>query len=242
MSESGFHETASPNLDQKAIDAFNQQAHQWWDPKGDLAPLHALNPVRFDFIEKHCSPEGLRFLDVGCGGGLLSETLAQSGAHVTGIDLAPDLIEVARLHALESQLTVDYQTISVQSVAAQQPGQFDGVTCMELLEHVPDPAAIISACAQALKPGGWLFLSTINRHPKAYALAILAAENLLNIVPKGTHQYQQCLKPSELDAMARAAHLQLVDTAGMDYNPILKRCRLSNDLRVNYLMAFQKPC
>ncbi|MDR9497690.1 MAG: bifunctional 2-polyprenyl-6-hydroxyphenol methylase/3-demethylubiquinol 3-O-methyltransferase UbiG [Hydrogenovibrio sp.] len=231
---------AENNVDPAELNRFNAKAQTWWDMDGEFKALHAINPLRLQFMQTHVPLANQRILDIGCGGGILSEALAKADASVTGIDLAEDVLTVARLHAMESGVSLDYETISAEQKAADSPQAFDLVTCMEMLEHVPDPASVIGAASQALKPGGWLFVSTINRHPKAYALAIVAAEHLLNLVPPGTHQYDKLLKPSELDAMARDNGLTLQASAGIDYNPLLKRCRLSDDLRVNYLLAFQK--
>ncbi|KUJ72048.1 bifunctional 2-polyprenyl-6-hydroxyphenol methylase/3-demethylubiquinol 3-O-methyltransferase UbiG [Thiomicrospira sp. WB1] len=233
--------SAEHNADPAELNRFNAHAQNWWDQNGEFKALHAINPLRVAFMQNHVSLTSQRILDIGCGGGILSEAMAKAGADVTGIDLADDVLTVARLHAMEANLSIDYQTVSAESKAENEPEHYDCVTCMEMLEHVPDPASVIQAASHALKPGGWLFVSTINRHPKAYALAIVAAERLLNLVPAGTHQYDKLLKPSELERMGRQSGLNLQASAGIDYNPLLKRCRLTHDLRVNYLLAFRKP-
>jgi 2-polyprenyl-6-hydroxyphenyl methylase/3-demethylubiquinone-9 3-methyltransferase len=235
-------QTAQPaqNADPKELENFNTQAHHWWDTEGEFGALHKINPLRIDFIKRHQPIEKQSILDVGCGGGILSEALAKEGANVTGIDLAKEVLSVAKLHSLESGVKVDYRLESIERHATDHPQKYDVVTCMEMLEHVPDPAAIIKAAAYAVKPGGWLFFSTLNRNAKSYLLAILAAEHLLNLVPKGTHTHEKFIKPAELDAMAREAGLVLKDSAGIDFNPLLNRYRLNDDLSVNYLLAYQK--
>jgi 2-polyprenyl-6-hydroxyphenyl methylase/3-demethylubiquinone-9 3-methyltransferase len=232
--------SASDNFSQAELDKFGALANRWWDEQGPQKALHALNPVRLDYVRQRCQLSGARVLDVGCGGGLLSEALAKAGAQVTAIDLAPELIKVARLHRLESGVQVDYQLRSVESLAEEAPGQFDAVTCMEMLEHVPDPAAIIAACASLLKPGGRLFLSTLNRTPAAFALAIVGAEYIARLLPTGTHHYQDFIKPSELGAWLRAAGLQLEDVSGLAYEPWRQRARLSSRTDVNYLATAVK--
>ncbi|MBN8727612.1 MAG: bifunctional 2-polyprenyl-6-hydroxyphenol methylase/3-demethylubiquinol 3-O-methyltransferase UbiG [Xanthomonadales bacterium] len=220
---------------------FDRLAARWWDPDGESRPLHDLNPVRLDYIASRLPLRGARALDVGCGGGLLSEALAAAGAEVVGIDLAPAVLEVARLHLHESNLTVDYREIAAEALAAEMPGQFDIVACMEMLEHVPDPASVIHACASLLKPGGVLFLSTLNRTPQAFGAAILGAEYVLNLLPRGTHHYAQFLKPSEIATAIRAAGLVLDDVSGIAYNPFTRRARLVGNVDVNYLMCARKP-
>ena len=229
------------NHDTQTLDHFNAQAHQWWDENGPLATLHHITPTRVQFVTQHLDPEGLRILDIGCGGGLVAEALARQGAQVTGIDLAEEAITTARLHALERGLDIDYQVISAEDFAARHTGAFDAVTCLDMLEHVPEPADIVRATAQALKPGGWAFFSTLNRTLKARLLAIGAAEHLLGLVPAGTHAFEQFIKPHELDHWARAAGLSLRDESGLCYNPLTRSARLCDDLSINYLMAFQKP-
>jgi 2-polyprenyl-6-hydroxyphenyl methylase/3-demethylubiquinone-9 3-methyltransferase len=220
---------------------FDRLAARWWDPDGESRPLHDLNPLRLGYIAARCTPKGARALDVGCGGGLLSEALARSGADVTAIDLAPAVLDVARLHLHESGLAVDYREVSVEALAAEMPASFDVVTCMEMLEHVPDPASVIRACATLLKPGGSLFLSTLNRTPLAFGAAILGAEHLLRLLPRGTHHYAQFLKPSEIASAMRAAGLVLDDLSGIAYNPLTRKAWLSGSVAVNYLACAKKP-
>jgi 2-polyprenyl-6-hydroxyphenyl methylase/3-demethylubiquinone-9 3-methyltransferase len=231
----------SVNVDEQEINHFNQQAHQWWDPNGQFNALHKLNPLRMDFIQQHQTLMAKQVLDVGCGGGILSEAMAQAGAEVTGLDLAADLLQIARLHALDTGVNVHYVLDDVAKHAQSNLAQYDMVTCMEMLEHVPDPQAILHACAQAVKPGGWVFCSTLNRSNKSLLLAVITAEYVLNLVPRGTHHHDKFIKPSELTQMGREAGLVMQKTAGMEFNPILKRYRLNDDLSINYLMAFQKP-
>jgi len=233
--------TASANYHQSELDKFATLANRWWDPQGPQKPLHALNPVRLGYVNQRLPLVGKKVLDVGCGGGLLSEAMALAGADVTAIDLAPELIKVARLHALESGAKVDYNVQSVEALAEQHPGAFDAVTCMELLEHVPNPKAIVAACAQALKPGGRLLLSTINRTPAAFALAIIGAEYIARLLPKGTHHYDQLIRPSELAAWLRAADLQLEDVSGVRYIPFLETASLTSRTDINYLACAIKP-
>ncbi len=232
--------TAS-NYRQSELDKFAALAGRWWDPDGPQKPLHALNPVRLAYVGKRATLRGAQALDVGCGGGLLSEALAGEGARVTAIDLAEELIRVARLHARESGIEVDYQVKAVEALAAERPASFDVITCMELLEHVPDPGAILQACATLLKPGGRLFLSTINRTPAAFALAIVGAEYVARLLPRGTHSYQDFIRPSELAAWLREAGLQLEDVSGMAYEPWRNAARLSSRTDVNYLACAVKP-
>ncbi|HEY4530028.1 MAG TPA: bifunctional 2-polyprenyl-6-hydroxyphenol methylase/3-demethylubiquinol 3-O-methyltransferase UbiG [Luteimonas sp.] len=229
------------NFRQSELDKFAELANRWWDADGPQKPLHALNPVRLDFVAARRPLQGARVLDVGCGGGLLSEAMARAGAEVTAIDLADDLVRVARLHALESGVKVDYRVQAVEALAAEAPAGFDVVTCMEMLEHVPDPAAIIQACATLLKPGGRLFVSTLNRTPAAFALAIVGAEYVARLLPRGTHQYRDFIRPSELAAWLREAGLALDDVAGLAYEPWANRARLSSRTDVNYLASATKP-
>jgi 2-polyprenyl-6-hydroxyphenyl methylase / 3-demethylubiquinone-9 3-methyltransferase len=229
------------NFRQSELDKFAALAHRWWDPKGPQKALHALNPVRLGYVAARASLPGAKVLDVGCGGGLLSEALAREGADVTAIDLAPDLVKVAKLHGLESAIKVDYRVQPVENLAAEQPGAFDAITCMEMLEHVPDPAAILSACATLLKPGGRLFVSTLNRTPAAFALAIVGAEYLARLLPKGTHQYRDFIKPSELGAWLRGCGLQLEDVSGLMYEPWRDGARLTTRTDINYLACAVKP-
>ncbi|KLD71272.1 bifunctional 2-polyprenyl-6-hydroxyphenol methylase/3-demethylubiquinol 3-O-methyltransferase UbiG [Xanthomonas pisi] len=234
-------QSTSRNFHQAELDKFAALANRWWDADGPQKPLHALNPVRLGYVSARQELAGARVLDVGCGGGLLSESMARLGAQVTAIDLAPELVKVARLHSLESGVQVDYRVQSVEDLAAEQPGSFDAVTCMEMLEHVPDPTAIIRACASLLKPGGKLFLSTLNRTPAAFALAVVGAEYIARLLPKGTHHYKDFIKPAELAAWLRSAELQLQDVSGMLYEPWRNRARLSSRTEVNYLAYAVKP-
>ena len=229
------------NFRQAELDKFAALASRWWDPEGPQKPLHALNPVRLGYVAGRVSLRGDEVLDVGCGGGLLSEALAGEGAAVTAIDLADELVKVARLHALESGVKVDYQVKAVEELAAERPASFDVVTCMEMLEHVPDPGAILQACATLLKPGGRLFVSTLNRTPAAFALAIVGAEYVAGLLPKGTHSYQDFIRPSELATWLREAGLQLEDVSGMAYAPWRNAARLSSRTDVNYLACALKP-
>lgn len=232
---------ADDNFSQAELDKFGALANRWWDPQGPQKALHALNPARLGYVAERSTLAGARVLDVGCGGGLLSEALAGAGADVVAIDLAPELLKVARLHKLETGVRVDYRLQSVESLAAEQPGSFDAITCMEMLEHVPDPAAIVGACAKLLKPGGRLFLSTLNRTPAAFALAIVGAEYVARVLPKGTHQYRDFIKPSELAAWLRAAELQLEDVSGLMYEPWRNAARVIARTDVNYLACARKP-
>ena len=224
------------NADPNELDKFSQLAHRWWDPDSDFKPLHEINPLRLEWIDRHAGISGQRVLDVGCGGGILSESMAQRGALVTGIDLSDKALGVARLHLLESGNTVDYQKISAEELADQSAGRLDMVTCMEMLEHVPNPASTIAACAALVKPGGHVFFSTINRNAKAYLLAVIGAEYLLKMLPKGTHNYAKFIKPSELSRWAKSVRLEPDELIGMSYNPINRRYSLGRDTDVNYLM------
>ncbi len=228
-------QTSTPNVDPIEIAKFEQLASRWWDPASEFKPLHDINPLRLGYIDSRAGLAGKQVLDVGCGGGILAESMALRGALVTGIDLGEAPLAVARLHLLESGAQVDYRHISAEQLAAEQPAGFDVVTCMEMLEHVPDPAASIAACAQLVKPGGTVFFSTINRNPKAYLLAILGAEYFLRLLPRGTHDYRKFIRPSELESWARAAGLSLRDLSGMTYNPLTRQYRLVRDMDVNYL-------
>ena len=234
------HNSSSVNSDQKELDNFNRLSNTWWDTEGEFGALHKINPFRLEFIEKHHTIENQNILDIGCGGGILSESLAQKGAEVTGIDLAEEVLTIAKLHGLDSGVKVDYQLIAAEEYAEAHANQHDIVTCMEMLEHVPDPGSIIQAAAKTVKPGGWVFFSTLNRNFKSYLLAILAAEHVLNLVSKGTHTHEKFIKPSELDTMARSAGLYLRDSAGIEFNPLLNRYGLNHNLDVNYLLAYQK--
>jgi 2-polyprenyl-6-hydroxyphenyl methylase/3-demethylubiquinone-9 3-methyltransferase len=218
---------------------FDALAHEFWDPRGAFHPLHALNPVRFDYVARRATLAGQRVLDVGCGGGLLAESLAHAGAAVTAIDLAPAMIEVARLHAHESQLAIDYQLASAEQLAQQRPPSFAVITCMELIEHVPNPASLLRALAQLLRPGGQLFISTLNRNLRSFLLAIVGAEYLLKLIPRGTHEYARLLRPAELAHLARPQRLRLLDVSGIEFNPWTRAARLSADPDVNYLAHFE---
>ncbi|MBP7417031.1 MAG: bifunctional 2-polyprenyl-6-hydroxyphenol methylase/3-demethylubiquinol 3-O-methyltransferase UbiG [Xanthomonadales bacterium] len=229
------------NADPAELARFGQMAASWWDPNGSSRALHDLNPVRLEFVRQRARLAGARVLDVGCGGGLFSEALAASGASVVGIDLAPEVLGVARLHLLESGRQVDYRESGAEALAAAEPASYDVVACMEMLEHVPDPAAVVQACADLLKPGGQLFLSTINRTPAAFALAIVGAEYVARLLPRGTHRYQQFLRPSELDTALRRSGLVLREVRGLAYEPVLRRAWLSRSTAVNYLMHAEKP-
>lgn len=235
-----MHARADDNFSQAELDKFGALAQRWWDPEGPQRALHALNPTRLGYVADRMRLQDAEVLDVGCGAGLLSEAIARNGARVTAIDLAPELVKVARLHRLESGVPVDYRLQSTESLAAEMPGRFDAVTCMEMLEHVPDPAAIIRACATLLKPGGRLFLSTLNRTPAAFALAIVGAEYIARLLPKGTHHYRDFIRPSELAAWLRDAGLQLEDVSGLMYEPWRNAARLTRRTDVNYLACAVK--
>jgi len=233
--------TASNNVHLHEINKFGSKAERWWDSQGEFKTLHEINPLRIQFIQSFIEISGARIVDVGCGGGILTEGLAKHGADALGIDLSEELIDIADLHSLESGVRAQYLKISAEDLAAQQPAGFDHVTCMEMLEHVPDPGAIIDACAMLVKPGGMVFFSTLNRKPKAYLLAIVAAEHVLNMLPKGTHDYKTFIKPSELCQSARNAGLELQGMVGIEYNPFSKRFSLGKDIDVNYIAAFRRP-
>lgn len=229
------------NVDQAELTKFSSLAHRWWDVDGEFGPLHAINPLRLDWIDGIAPLNRQRVLDVGCGGGILADAMARKGAEVLGIDLAEKSLKVAQLHALEagtSQIT--YRLVAAEALAAEMPDQFDVVTCMEMLEHVPDPASVVQACARLAKPGGWVFFSTINRNPKSFLMAILGAEYVLNLVPRGTHEYARLLRPSELARFCRDAGLDMQQSCGLQYNPISGRYRLSTDTSVNYMLATRK--
>lgn len=229
------------NVDPAETAKFDVHAERWWDVRGPLRTLHEINPVRLAWIAGHVRLDGARVVDVGCGGGVLSEALARAGATVTGIDLAADALVAARGHATEQGLAIDYREVSAAALAASAPGSFDLLACMELIEHVPDPAALVQACAELLRPGGWAFFSTLNRGPKAYAQAVLVAEYALRLLPRGTHDYARFLRPAELARLCRAAGLEVVDLAGLAYNPLTRRARLRPQVDVNYLLAARKP-
>ena len=229
------------NVDPAEIQRFGMLAHRWWDPDGESRPLHDLNPVRLAYVRDRVRLAGARALDVGCGGGLLSEALAREGAIVTGIDLSPDVLAVARMHLHESGLEVDYRDTSAEALAAEAPGRFDVVTCMEVLEHVPDPASMLAACAALLKPGGMLFASTLNRTGKAFALAIVGAEYVLGLLPRGTHDYAKFIRPSELSRMLREAGMEVADVRGLSFSPLTRRASLTSDCSINYLLHATRP-
>ncbi len=232
----------SSNVDQKEIANFDRLASRWWDPRGEMGPLHSLNPPRVRYIAQCAGPlKNQRAVDIGCGGGLLSEALVAEGAQVLGIDLAADVLEVARLHGLESGRKAEYREIAAEALAAEQPESFDLVCCLEMLEHVPQPESVVAACARLVKPGGNVVFSTINRNPKSFALTILGAEYVANLIPRGTHDYAKFIRPSELDTWARAAGLEVRGLKGLRYNPILRSAKLADDLDVNYLMHCVKP-
>lgn len=230
-----------PNVDPAEIAKFDAAAPRWWDPDGEFRPLHDLNPARLDYIEARAGLAGRQVLDVGCGGGLLAEGMARRGARVLGVDLAPEALAVARLHATESGLAVEYRQIAVESLAESTPAGFDVVTCLEMLEHVPDPAAIVAALGRLVRPGGHVILSTINRNARAFALAIVGAEYVMRLLPMGTHRYARLIRPSELSRWARAAGLELAGLAGLDYDPVARSARVSGDVSVNYLAHFRRP-
>lgn len=233
--------TSTVNADPAELAKFSELAHRWWDPDSEFRPLHQINPLRLEWMASVTPLQGMKVLDVGCGGGILSDAMARQGAQVTGIDLASKSLRVAQLHALEAQTpAIEYREISAEDLAAQHPAHYDIVTCMEMLEHVPDPASIVRACGQLVKPGGWVFFSTIHRNLKAFMLAIVGAEYLLNMIPHGTHEYDKLIQPSELAAYCRQAGLDVRHTRGLQYNPLTQRYRLSADTSVNYLFAARK--
>jgi len=229
------------NVDPAEIEKFSALATRWWDPDSEFKPLHEINPLRLNWVlEQVGSLQDKAVLDVGCGGGILSESMAREGAHVTGIDLAMRSLKIARLHSIESGVQVEYHHSSAEEFALKHPQQFDVITCMEMLEHVPNPASVVAACAKLVKPGGWVFFSTLNRNPKSFLFAIIGAEYVLNLLPRGTHRYDAFIKPSELAQAARQAQLQVKKINGLSYNPLTKIYALTNDSSVNYLMATQK--
>ena len=228
------------NVDQSEIDKFSALAHRWWDPTSEFKPLHAINPLRLGWIESITTLAGKKVLDVGCGGGILAESLSKAGGIVTGIDLSNKALKVAELHQLESNTSVQYRSISAEDLAKQEPENYDVVTCMEMLEHVPDPSSVVQACATLCKPGGSIFFSTLNRNPKSYLFAIIGAEYVLRLLPKGTHEYDKFIKPSELAGFTRQAGLELLEIKGMTYNPLTQIYRLGSDTDVNYMIATRK--
>ncbi|HEY8069388.1 MAG TPA: bifunctional 2-polyprenyl-6-hydroxyphenol methylase/3-demethylubiquinol 3-O-methyltransferase UbiG [Burkholderiales bacterium] len=232
--------TMHPNADPAELEKFGELAHRWWDPQGEFRPLHDLNPLRLGWIDGIAGLAGKRVLDVGCGGGILSEAMARMGAVVTGIDLSDKPLKVAQLHLLESGVAVEYLKVSAEEMAVRNSGAYDAVTCMELLEHVPDPASTVAACAQLVKPGGHVFFSTINRNPKSYLFAVIGAEYLLKMLPKGTHDYQRFIKPSELSRWCREAALRPLELKGMTYNPVTDVYRLGDDCGVNYSICCRR--
>ena len=230
------------NADPQELAKFGELAHRWWDPESDFKPLHQINPLRLGWIQQLCPLTGKRVVDVGCGGGILSDSMARVGAQVLGIDLSTKPLRVAELHAMEAGTEgVEYREIAVEALATEQPAGFDVVTCMEMLEHVPDPASVVRACATLVKPGGWVFLSTLNRNAKSFLLAIVGAEYVLNMLPKGTHEYARFLKPSELAQYCRDSGLELQATRGLNYNPVTQHYSLGRDTDVNYLLACRRP-
>ncbi len=234
--------TEALNADPAELAKFSALAHRWWDPESEFRPLHQINPLRLDWIMSMVPLQGKRVVDIGCGGGILADSMARKGANVLGIDLATKALKVAQLHALEAGTpNVEYREISAEACALEQPASFDVVTCMEMLEHVPDPSSVVRACAALARPGGWIFFSTINRNAKAFMLAIVAAEYVLNLLPRGTHEYAKLIRPSELAGYSRQAGLELAATRGLEHNPVSGRYWLSSDTSVNYMMAMQKP-
>jgi 2-polyprenyl-6-hydroxyphenyl methylase/3-demethylubiquinone-9 3-methyltransferase len=230
------------NADPQELAKFSELAHRWWDADGEFRPLHQINPLRLDWIARQCGLSGVRVLDVGCGGGILADAMARRGAEVLGIDLADKPLKVAQLHALEAEpAALDYRLISAEALAEELPGHFDAVTCMEMLEHVPDPASVVRACARLAKPGASVFFSTINRNPKSFLFAILGAEYVLSLLPKGTHEYARFIRPSELAQWCRDAGLEPSAASGLEYNPLTRRYRLSADTGVNYMLACRAP-
>ena len=233
--------TINHNVDQAELAKFGALAARWWDPHSEFKPLHDINPLRLNLIDKHVGLNGKRVIDIGCGGGILAESMAAQGALVTGIDLSEKPLSVAKLHLLESGQQVDYRLIAAEEIALQQPAHFDCVTCMEMLEHVPDPPSTVRAAAALAKPGGWVFFSTLNRNPKSFLFAIIGAEYVLNLLPKGTHEYRRFITPAELATMARDAGLTVTNFTGMTYNPFSKVYALNDDVSVNYIVACRKP-
>ena len=240
MTETSAPHPSALNADPAELAKFQALAARWWDPGSEFRPLHEINPLRLDWIDRLAGLAGSTAVDVGCGGGILAESMAARGARVTGIDLADKPLRVAELHGLESGVPVSYRRVAAEDLAAEQPGAFDVVTCMEMLEHVPDPSSVVRACAQMVKPGGHVFFSTINRNPKSFLFAIVGAEYVLNLLPKGTHEYAKFIRPSELARYAREAGLELEHTKGLEYNPLSRRYWLSGDTSVNYMLGTRK--
>jgi 2-polyprenyl-6-hydroxyphenyl methylase/3-demethylubiquinone-9 3-methyltransferase len=244
--DKSFHNSnMQPNLlnaDPAELAKFSDLAHRWWDLESDFKPLHQINPLRLAWINKQCSLRGKQVVDVGCGGGILADSMARLGAQVLGIDLATKALKIAQLHALEAGTQgIDYREVSAEALAQEKPGKFDAVTCMEMLEHVPDPSSIVRACADLVKPGGWVFFSTLNRSTKSFLFAILGAEYVLNMLPRGTHEYAKMIRPSELAGYVRSAGLDLRATSGLEHNPLTQRYWLSDNAGVNYMISAQKP-
>jgi 2-polyprenyl-6-hydroxyphenyl methylase/3-demethylubiquinone-9 3-methyltransferase len=240
MSAGASRASDSATVDAAEVGKFHALAHRFWDPRGEFRPLHSLNPVRARFVAERAKLDRARVLDVGCGGGLLCEALVRAGARVTGIDLAAGMIEVAKLHAAEQSIGIDYLVADAQSLAAKQPGAFDVVTCMEMLEHVPEPAITVAALARLVRPGGSVFISTINRSLKSFLLAIVAAEYVMQLIPRGTHEYERLIQPAELARWGRAAGLSLLEVAGLDFNPFTEHCRLTRDPSINYIVHLER--
>ena len=233
--------TTTDNVDLAELAKFNSLASRWWDTEGEFGALHEINPLRLDWIRQHAKLAGCKAVDIGCGGGILAESLSAAKATVTGIDMAEGPLAVARLHQHESGIEVDYRESTAEALAAAEPGEYDLVTCLEMLEHVPDPSQVVRSCAELVKPGGHIFFSTINRNPKSFLFAIVGAEYVLRLLPRGTHEYEKFIRPSELEAWAREAGLELRSSIGMHYNPVTKEYSLGPNLDVNYLMYFQRP-
>jgi 2-polyprenyl-6-hydroxyphenyl methylase/3-demethylubiquinone-9 3-methyltransferase len=240
LSAAELQSKSNENLDAGELLKFSALASRWWDPNSEFKPLHQINPLRLGWIDGLCPVSGLKVLDVGCGGGILAEAMATKGASVKGIDLAEKSLKVAQLHSLESGVSVDYEEIATEALAAREPGSYDLVTCMEMLEHVPDPASIVRACSTLVRPGGTVVFSTINRNPKSFLFAIVGAEYVLRLLPRGTHEYAKFIKPSELAEAARSAGLSLLQMVGMHYNPLTQVYSLGRNVDVNYIMAYQK--
>ncbi|CAN7733678.1 bifunctional 2-polyprenyl-6-hydroxyphenol methylase/3-demethylubiquinol 3-O-methyltransferase UbiG [Pseudorhodoferax sp. LjRoot39] len=233
---------AALNADPAELAKFSELAHRWWDPESEFRPLHQINPLRLNWIVESAALAGRQVVDIGCGGGILADSMARRGANVLGVDLSTKALKVAQLHALEAGTpNIRYREVAAEELAAEQPASFDVVTCMEMLEHVPDPASVVRACAQLVKPGGWVFFSTLNRNAKSFLFAILGAEYLLNLLPRGTHHYDKMIRPSELGRHCREAGLELQHSRGLEYNPITRRYWLSSDTSVNYMLATRRP-